>query len=209
MDSMRNVAWLCVLGAGCATQAEPSIQLECAEHTSCQGALGVGGVIYYTLFDGDGIASTSHLIARDDGVVRIETQDDGAKIVGVTPGTTEIAMLDDSDTIVLRQSITVGEVSQLALRSVSISGTYEVPADQPLPITLDPQVADERSIGTHFYEVSLDGSDYTCWGVDIRYCTGPVWYDSLPLDPLSAGEHTLAFHSLDGGRDWSFTLTAR
>jgi hypothetical protein len=206
---MRNVVWLCVLGAGCATQSEPSIQLECAGHADCHGALGVGGVIPYTLYDGDSIASASHLIARNDGVVRIETSDDIATIVGVAPGTTELAMIDDSNTIVARSTITVAEVTRLRLESPMFGGNYEVPAGTPVPITLDPEVGDARSIGAHFYDVLFDGSEYTCWGTDIRYCTGPVWYETLPLDPLSAGEHTLAFHSLDGGRDWSFTLTAR
>ncbi|MBV8758865.1 MAG: hypothetical protein JO257_16370 [Deltaproteobacteria bacterium] len=204
---MRTFAWCFVLLAGCST-TPPSIELDCAVGTQCQnGTLGVGGIVSYLLYRDDHLVQPSRLIALNDGVVQMRVEADVPQIVGIAPGTSELAMLDDNGAIVARRTITVGDI-ELHLVSPMISGS-NVPAGRSIPITIDPEVGGARSIGSHYFQVSLDGAPYDCWGTDTRYCTGPVFYENVPLDPLDPGDHTLAFHSLDGGRDWSFTLTAR
>jgi hypothetical protein len=212
LAAIALVAVLC----GCAGGSTASIALECADFASCPagGTLGVGGRLFYTLYGG------GELVARDDSVLRID-KSDVAAVVGVAPGTTDVMSIGDDGRVLATAAITVAAVTELLLAADpanaadgplldhQFDAAYAISAAQPIGLGLQPLIGSDRSMGTHYYDVSLDGKPYDCTGDAPRYCTGPVYYDQIVLDPpLPTGDHVLALHSTDGGRDFAFRLSA-
>jgi hypothetical protein len=220
IEVMRKLGLVFVVLAGCAGSGEGTIRLDCFNGATCDsGALGVGGVLWFDLYQDGEIASGARLVSADDGVAAIRHLDevDLTEIVGVAPGNTELIMLDEQGNDVAELPIVVQPVTEVRFDAgvTAINGpfvdpqhnaAYGVPAGARFAVTLDPFVGPARSIGTHYFEASLDGERYdACFDL---YCQGPTFYDGIPFQ-LDAGEHVLDLHSLDGGRDFSYTLSAR
>lgn len=209
---MKRLALVVLVGA-CAAPAEaPTLQLECATGVPCgSGTLGVGGLVFTTTV-GD-----ASFVSSDDRVLQVRSADPVPSVVGAAPGRAELMLLE-SGRIIDRVSIDVAPVAELRLMSADLQGpyladgldgSYAARANEPVSIALEPLVGVARSMGTHYYDVALDGSPYTCWGSSPRFCDGPVRDDTLSLDPLAAGTHALDFTSLDGGREFHFSIVAR
>ncbi|HUS27881.1 MAG TPA: hypothetical protein VMZ53_05215 [Kofleriaceae bacterium] len=203
-----------LLLAGCAGVRSdfPTIQLDCATGTNCEGKLGVGGKVY----------ASREVLSHNEDVLHAEASDLHG-LVGVAPGTAEISLID-RDMVVDSAEIEVAPLTMLRLAPIAstvidgplldatYNASYGVTASTPINVKLTAEINGARSIGSHFYIVFLDGERYDCYGGYSnvpRICTGPVWYDTLPIDPLTPGDHVLELQSIDGGRDFSFRLAAR
>jgi hypothetical protein len=202
---------LLLLGCSGVRSDFPTIQLDCATGTQCEGKLGVGGKVYTNLA----------VVSLNEDVLHAEASDLHG-LVGVAPGTAEISLID-RDMVVDSAEIEVAPLTALRLAPVAstvldgplldstYNAAYRVTAATPVNVKLTAEIDGARSIGSHFYIVFLDGERYDCYGGYSsvpRICTGPVWYDTLPIDPLATGDHILELQSVDGGRDFSFRLAA-
>ncbi|MBA3391600.1 MAG: hypothetical protein H0T89_03095 [Deltaproteobacteria bacterium] len=189
---------LLALFAGCTnTTSVGSIQLDSAD-----GELGVGGHAFFTLYLDGELSDDARLVATDGSVVHVETGSAGS-IVGVAPGTSDVMMIVGDDVV---DVLTIGVAEVTALH---LDGIDQLVAGAPVVVGFESMIGNQRSRGTHYYEVALDGTPYTCWGDVPRFCNGPIYYDMLHLDGLTVGEHQLAFRAVDGGRDFAFVLRAR
>src|SRR4051812_36117629 len=88
--STNKAVLIAVLLAGCTgiRGDHPSLSLECADgNRNCDGKLGVGGIVW---------ANKGEVVSRNEDVLHARHDDLGG-LIGVSPGTAEIDLVDGND----------------------------------------------------------------------------------------------------------------